>query len=181
MREPVARCDSRYYYEIDRGRAPDVPMDACVQGGRCRLREWTPREARHAYGYSAADSLALVREECNNYLVRWFCGNDPACLGNDRAALARAKRVVVEEYLYVGVLEDLPASLAVMQTLLPSVLGDDAGWRNERVGRENVTRNPRSGRVGPATRALLEDLNGLDAELYAFIAGLHRARRDACL
>ena len=29
--------------------------------------------------------------------------------------------------------------------------------------------------------AFVDDLNGLDAELYAFIAGLHRARRDACL
>ena len=58
VREPVARCVSRYAYEaFVAKRLPPVSLDACVASGRCRFAAFNAsRDERHSYGYGEADA-----------------------------------------------------------------------------------------------------------------------------
>ena len=73
----------------------------------------------------------LVQEECNELLVRWLCGKGEACEDPaTEAAYESARRNLHAHYLFVGVLEELPATMRVFRALLPDLFNDAvmAAW-----------------------------------------------------
>ncbi|XP_074472279.1 uronyl 2-sulfotransferase a isoform X1 [Sebastes fasciatus] len=61
--------------------------------------------------------------ECSNprvfYIIPYFCGQHPQCREPGVWALERAKQNVVENYLLVGILEELEDVLLLLERLLP--------------------------------------------------------------
>ncbi|XP_028823805.1 uronyl 2-sulfotransferase-like isoform X2 [Denticeps clupeoides] len=66
--------------------------------------------------------------ECSNprlfYIVPYFCGQHPQCREPGPWALERAKQNVVENFLLVGVLEELEDVLLLLERLLPHYFSD---------------------------------------------------------
>ncbi|KAL4624007.1 uronyl 2-sulfotransferase-like, partial [Arapaima gigas] len=61
--------------------------------------------------------------ECSNprlfYIIPYFCGQHPQCREPGTWALERAKKNVLENYLLVGILEELEDVLLLLERLLP--------------------------------------------------------------
>ncbi|KAM9840209.1 uronyl 2-sulfotransferase a isoform 1-T1 [Aulostomus maculatus] len=61
--------------------------------------------------------------ECSNprafYIIPYFCGQHPKCREPGTWALERAKQNVLENYLLVGILEELEDVLLLLERLLP--------------------------------------------------------------
>lgn len=193
IRDPVDRCLSRYRYEVRLGRMPDISMKECIRTGSCAPLLATTavttvggadrgrHKLRHRDGESSRD---LVVEECSNYMTRWFCGMSDRCQEATRESLDIAKRRIREEYLYVGIFEDLKRSLALIQRLLPEFFGDRATWS---VPHENKGSSDGHGvdsrhrDVDADVVEILRRANALDLELYDYAKQLHERRVAACL
>lgn len=112
IRDPIARFESFYYFsrfgnnlgggghaKLDEAQKQET-IDECVQKKRfcCKSPWWQ--------------------------VVPYLCGQDPRCSEKSEEsrkwAVERAKKNVDEKYLFVGVLEELSKSLAVLESLLPS-------------------------------------------------------------
>ncbi|XP_067900603.1 uronyl 2-sulfotransferase a isoform X1 [Heterodontus francisci] len=66
--------------------------------------------------------------ECNNprvfYIIPYFCGQHPKCRDPGEWALQRAKKNMNENYLLVGILEELEDVLLLLERLLPHYFKD---------------------------------------------------------
>uniref|UniRef100_A0A671NFS1 Uronyl 2-sulfotransferase n=1 Tax=Sinocyclocheilus anshuiensis TaxID=1608454 RepID=A0A671NFS1_9TELE len=66
--------------------------------------------------------------ECSNprlfYVVPYFCGQHPQCREPDVWAVERAKQNVIENFLLVGILEELEDVLLLLERLLPHYFSD---------------------------------------------------------
>ncbi|XP_047015680.1 uronyl 2-sulfotransferase a isoform X2 [Ictalurus punctatus] len=66
--------------------------------------------------------------ECTNprlfYIVPYFCGQHPQCREPGEWALERAKQNVMENFLLVGILEELEDVLLLLERLLPHYFSD---------------------------------------------------------
>uniref|UniRef100_A0A672QQM0 Uronyl 2-sulfotransferase n=1 Tax=Sinocyclocheilus grahami TaxID=75366 RepID=A0A672QQM0_SINGR len=66
--------------------------------------------------------------ECSNprlfYIVPYFCGQHPQCREPDVWAVERAKQNVIENFLLVGILEELEDVLLLLERLLPHYFSD---------------------------------------------------------
>jgi len=182
VRNPIDRCVSRYRYERStRLRIPDVSLDECVlQDGSCHeiFSTTTQHTVRPIwYDGSTEDAFEILREECNNYMTRWFCGMSPDCeYPPTFKTLEIAKKHVKNEYLYVGIMEDMKHSLRMLQYLLPDFFGFDHAWD---VPDENFSSEQTD--ISASTLKLIEDANSLDLALYEYIKSLHNSRLRRCV
>ncbi|KAM9554223.1 uronyl 2-sulfotransferase-like [Salvelinus alpinus] len=66
--------------------------------------------------------------ECSNprlfYIIPYFCGQHPQCREPGQWALERAKQNVLENFLIVGILEELEDVLLLLERLLPHYFTD---------------------------------------------------------
>ncbi|XP_048829787.1 uronyl 2-sulfotransferase-like [Brienomyrus brachyistius] len=66
--------------------------------------------------------------ECSNprlfYIIPYFCGQHPQCREPGPWALERAKKNVLENFLLVGILEELEDVLLLLERLLPHFFSD---------------------------------------------------------
>ncbi|MBN3323335.1 UST sulfotransferase, partial [Atractosteus spatula] len=66
--------------------------------------------------------------ECSNprlfYIIPYFCGQHPKCREPGVWALERAKQNAVENFLLVGILEELEDVLLILERLLPHFFSD---------------------------------------------------------
>lgn len=66
--------------------------------------------------------------ECSNprlfYIVPYFCGQHPQCREPGVWAVERAKQNVIENFLLVGILEELEDVLLLLERLLPHYFSD---------------------------------------------------------
>mmetsp|Transcript_15548 Transcript_15548/g.62593 ORF Transcript_15548/g.62593 Transcript_15548/m.62593 type:complete len:186 (-) Transcript_15548:66-623(-) len=148
--------------------------------------------------------MALMLDECHDYMTRWFCGHSAECRDprDPDAALQLAKRHVLDQYVHVGVLEDLPNTVQLFRLRLPDFFaGDPAHTPDEAdfpelhsaktlAKRSGLKKNPASSRGGPKTKSAplsaanldrLKEANRRDIALYEFILDLHRRRVEICL
>mgnify|MGYP003319195880 CR=1 FL=1 len=96
-----------------------MPQRFPVPSKRANAKEWKKFQ-RLSYN----QSMALLLDECNDYMTRWFCGHGPECRDerDPGKALDVAKRHVRDAYAHVGVLEDLPNTAQLFRLLLPDFL-----------------------------------------------------------
>jgi len=102
LREPISRCQSRFYYEIEREGIPPIKFTECMNTGLCLLpnistipgyenkgygelmillKEKKIAQLEHAgYAKDVIRRLIVLAEECSsNHQTRWTCGMQEVC------------------------------------------------------------------------------------------------------
>ncbi|CBY40178.1 unnamed protein product [Oikopleura dioica] len=114
IRDPIARFESFYYFSRFGNNLGG--------GGRAKLNEERKKE-------TVDDCVAKKRQECVKpwwQIVPYLCGQvtDPRCQERDQWAVDRAKYNIDQNYAFVGLLDELEMSLAVLEQLLPEFYKD---------------------------------------------------------
>ncbi|XP_061125600.1 uronyl 2-sulfotransferase a isoform X3 [Syngnathus typhle] len=95
--------------------------------------------------------------ECSNprvfYIIPYFCGQHPKCREPGPWALERAKQNVLENYLLVGILEELEDVLLLLERLLPHYF----------TGVINIYKSPDHRRMGNMTGTVRKHTPTLEA------------------
>eukprot|EP00798_Chlamydomonas_sp_ICE-L_P001629 gene1629-33019_t len=102
--------------------------------------------------------------------MMYFCPwGSPKCVKKGPEALEEAKRVLVEKYEAVGVLEHMQESLEVLEAILPDVFEGVSSMAGHV---SKVNNNKGKDQQSVKTMQILEELNALDMEFYRFSAAL---------
>lgn len=107
IRDPIARFESFYYFSRFGNKKGG--------GGNARMSEEVRSE-------TVDECVAKRRKECTQpvwQVVPYLCGMARECMTRSREAVQIAMDNVEENYLFVGVLEEMPKSLRILETLLP--------------------------------------------------------------
>jgi hypothetical protein len=148
LRHPVDRVVSNYYYIL---RAPEHPFHEEMKQRPMSLREYVANGTQQDNGQTRLLSGA----------------QDLPFLQCTRVHLETAKANLREHFAAVGLAERFDESLLLFQR--------EFGWRRPYYTRKNVTENRPALRALPAgDLAVIESLNALDVELYAYARGLYR-------
>uniref|UniRef100_A0A3P9KQ97 Uronyl 2-sulfotransferase n=1 Tax=Oryzias latipes TaxID=8090 RepID=A0A3P9KQ97_ORYLA len=95
--------------------------------------------------------------ECSNprvfYIIPYFCGQHPQCREPGVWALERAKQNVLENYLIVGILEELEEVLLMLERLLPHYFA----------GVLNIYKSPEYKKMGNMTGTVRKQTPSLEA------------------
>ena len=119
-----------------------------------------------------------VRDECNNYNVKWFCGAHPVCQQpRSEAAFDRAWKNIKEKHLLVGTTTQWGATMQALQQLLPDEFGlyDPSMFRGKKKVHQLSYTKPT-----PETQRRLEANNAADRRLYVAVRKLFQQRMKAC-
>jgi hypothetical protein len=169
LREPVDRVLSHYYRHLHRWR-PKVQRSPRREQHRLE----TPgkvRPDRKPKADSIEEALVEMRmPELNNFATRFLCGYTAPSEELPATALDNAKENLTR-FAFVGIQERFEESLALLQRTLG--LGQ-VPYTNRHVSSGN--RRPTVEETSEDQRALIEECNELDAELYRFGLGLFEER-----
>jgi hypothetical protein len=154
LREPVDRVLSHYYRHIHR---PDLQPANRVQA----------RERRRERAASLEEALVETRlPQVRNLATRFLCGYPTRDEDLAASALENAK-ANLRNFWFVGIQERFEESLVLLQRMLGL---DLVPYLNRHVSVEG--RRPAVHEITDAQRALIEEHNSLDVELYRFGLGL---------
>jgi Galactose-3-O-sulfotransferase len=143
LRDPVNLTISQYHYVA---RNPNHPLHAEATADGVTLASY------------ATSGRAL---EFDNSQVRAISGDLDTPFGACTSdMLERAKRHIEERFSFVGITERFDESLVLLRRTF--------AWKPPYYVAANVTPASRKEAVTPETRALLEDLNALDRQLYGW-------------
>ena len=179
LREPRARWESHYHqgvrYNHDLGRK--VGLGGTPAFRACYKKASKPRECNHLV--TLADFLGWAKGQyLDNYMARYLLGlNEKRFHGVrrrlDAADLAPAKAVLRDKMNFVLITERLGEAGCLLERL---------GWAPA-AERANVKADD-GGEDGPAAdaevEALLDELNTVDEELYAYAVELFEEQLAAC-
>jgi hypothetical protein len=154
LREPVDRVLSHYYRHIHR---PDLQPANRVQA----------RERRRERAASLEEALVELRlPQVRNLATRFLCGYPTRDEDLAVSALENAK-ANLRNFWFVGIQERFEESVVLLQHMLGL---DLVPYLNRHVSVEG--RRPAVHEITDAQRALIEEHNRLDLELYRFGLGL---------
>ena len=206
LRDPIARCQSRYDYDkaiADAGAAANrrgggraahsargawpPTLDACIASGACAFGATRrPRRLGAASDKGVNGSRwAQMIEECgSNYQTRWMCGMSPECLALrfDDPRLLTIAKAHVDAHVAVGLVEQLDASLRLFHALLPAWFGPSASFCGKCAPSGGARRRRRPAHA-ELSRASLDELrrhNELDLELVAYARARLERQLVAC-
>jgi len=110
IRDPVDRFVSFYYFSrYGNKRAQDAG----------RSKQQVPNDLVNE---SIDDCITRRRRECIEpiwHTVPYICGNDKICMKRHEASVQQAKQNIDSKYIVVGILEQLNATLKVLEAILP--------------------------------------------------------------
>jgi Sulfotransferase family len=154
LREPVDRVVSHYYRHMHHPEMSAADRDKRRQGGRV----------------AAASLEEALREhrppQLCNLATRFLCGHESPMGALPPSALDDAK-TNLREFAFVGIQERFEESIVLLQRMLGLELVPQV---NRHVSTEGG--RPAVDEIPAEQRALIEEHNRLDAELYAFGLGL---------
>ncbi|XP_066941047.1 uronyl 2-sulfotransferase-like [Macrobrachium rosenbergii] len=167
VREPVKRFISQFYFTRSRSRWQ-----------RVAYLKSRPRPPNWWFDLKLDDCIQAKRPECfphpeqeMSLQLTFFCGHHPECrkLGS-RWALYRAKRHVESYYSVVGLLEEMPLSLSVLEGYLPRFF---KGVRNipESSGdvKLNAGESHQRNSISNSTKEVIKGFLKEDIEFYEFV------------
>jgi hypothetical protein len=165
LREPVDRVLSHYYRHLHRKKPVQERSPR-----RLQHRVETPGKVR-ASSKTRADSIeeALVDlrlPEINNLATRFLCGHESPLKELPASALDDAKQNL-RGFAFVGIQERFEESLVLLQRMLGLGL---VPYRDRHVSSGDD--RPSVDEIPDEQRALIEECNQLDVELYRFGRGL---------
>lgn len=173
VRDPVERVISWYYYVrapwyyVERKMAfPDIPLpdpkwlkkdfETCVLSGD-RECKYLKGETREGIGDHRRQSM-------------FFCGHDEACTPfNTEGALQKAKKAVEQHYSVVGLLEDLNATLTVLEHYVPRFFKGASSVYWDEISRYNpINRNTFKPPVSEEIKDIVRRNFTKEIEFYQF-------------
>ena len=159
LREPVDRVLSHYYRHVHRNKQK-------MSLAR-RQRRLESGKGRAGKADSIEEALVEMRlPQLSNLATRFLCGHPSSPMAGDlpASALDDAKESL-REFAFVGIQERFEESIVLLQRMLG--LGS-IPYRDRHVSSDR----PAVDEIPDAERALIEEHNQLDAELYRFGLGL---------
>ncbi|XP_077987129.1 uronyl 2-sulfotransferase-like [Glandiceps talaboti] len=110
IRDPLERHVSSYYFNRF-GDSVNKFMVSKFKG--------TEEERHQSYD----ECVLLSKTECQlekaYYIIPFFCGQDPRCREPTRWSLDQAVKNALNEYTFIGILEDLENSMKLLERMLP--------------------------------------------------------------
>ena len=206
VREPISRCQSRFYYGVGRGELPEMIFEECISSGLCLLPDISTipgyenkgygelvkeqKEAKRVeleglgYKGEVLGSMMVMAEECSsNHQTRIMCGMQEVCYrGTQDEVLEEAKRVAAEQYEVIGTTDRIPETLWVLNNVYPSFFGELRKWSYYQAPCSHCPSVFSSSRpeILPAHQTLLEEINRGDVELIRFVNDLLTMKHVAC-
>ncbi|XP_072051962.1 uronyl 2-sulfotransferase-like [Amphiura filiformis] len=167
IRDPLARLVSFYYYT----RFGDVGHNVSYTG---------TAEKR----YQTFDDCVLQQNKtCTGInafkIVPFFCGQHKDCKFPSLWALNQAINNVEENYLFVGILEELEDSLRVLEKLLPSMFTHALEYYLHPVVKDmssTVTVNKK--KPSPEVQKIMKDAMQFEYQFYNFVRNKFHKTRD---
>lgn len=167
LREPIEKLTSRFYY----ARATPRPGGYSPSWSASDPpREVPPYSSLEECIESGHDLCTFIPGRHYDLSIPYFCGHEPYCreLGN-RAALARAKQHLTQHYAVVGTLEELNATLAVLEDVLPQFFTGVTQLYYKDLGAPHLNKNyQRPPGVSPAAAQALRHNLSLEMNFYEF-------------
>jgi hypothetical protein len=150
LREPVDRVLSHYYRHIHR---PELtPAERSERRGRGRVTAVSVEEAL----------VAQRLPQLTNLATRFLCGN-PSPMGELPASALDDAKANLRRFAFVGIQERFEESIVLLQRALGL---EPTPYLNRHVSMEGG--RPTVEEIPAEQRALIEEHNSLDLELYAF-------------
>ncbi|CAL4119977.1 unnamed protein product, partial [Meganyctiphanes norvegica] len=162
VRDPVERLISRFYYQ----RIPQRWEKEKYLRDKVRPPvEWFLMQLDDC----VPDCLQDLFEGLGVQQITYFCGHHPNCsVMNSHWALQQAKQNVESYYSVVGVLEELPLSLQVLQHYLPRFFKDVTTLQSSQ-GSTHKNENHSKKQASESTKSLLKEHIPLDFEFYQYL------------
>ncbi|CAH3115588.1 unnamed protein product [Pocillopora meandrina] len=165
IRDPLARMVSSYYYT----RFGDH---------REGERNWSFKGTEEQKNMTFDDCVKKEMDDCVKpqrvfYIIPYFCGNEFYCRKPTSQALEQAKKNVMENYLVVGVTEQLEDFLFVLEKLLPEfftgVLDTYKTPDDNLNSRMTSTRTANKRGPSPEVQEIMKKRMELEYEFYDFV------------
>ncbi|XP_028518842.1 uronyl 2-sulfotransferase isoform X3 [Exaiptasia diaphana] len=161
IRDPIDRFVSAYYF---------------TRFGDGRNRTWGFKGTKSDKFRTLDECVLSNYSECTNsnkllYTIPYFCGQTRGCRGSSYTSLRRAINNVVNNYLAVGVLEDVNSFIKVLERLLPAFF-KEAYMEAVKIGNSSqrmstITKNKRS--LSAKARSVLRRRLHLEYRFYNFV------------
>ncbi|XP_066014984.1 uronyl 2-sulfotransferase [Pocillopora verrucosa] len=165
IRDPLARMVSSYYYS----RFGDH---------REGERNWSFKGTEEQKNMTFDECVKKEMDDCVKpqrvfYIIPYFCGNEAFCRKPTSQALEQAKKNVMENYLVVGVTEQLEDFLFVLEKLLPEfftgVLDTYKTPDDNLNSRMTSTRTANKRGPSPEVQEIMKKRMELEYEFYDFV------------
>lgn len=145
---------------------PATEVDSRTYASMC----WSPRHEWNQWPDPRMPPCweHLIREEMDEYYVRWMCGFGPECSDpHSEAAYMTARKHMRSYFVVVGVLEEMGATVRALRRALPRLFTDAVLETWADMERKGTKRNPSSYRVpGERVFTFLEEKNTLSTRMW---------------
>ncbi|XP_018020440.1 heparan sulfate 2-O-sulfotransferase pipe-like isoform X3 [Hyalella azteca] len=138
VREPIEKLTSRFYY----ARATPRPLGYTPPGRALPPREPPPYATLEECVAARHPACTFERGRHYDLTIAYFCGHAPYCteLSNE-AAYEEAERNLVRHFSVVGVLEELNATLALLENKLPKYFSGVTELYHQDLGAPHLNKN----------------------------------------
>ncbi|XP_070568986.1 uronyl 2-sulfotransferase-like [Ptychodera flava] len=158
IRDPISRFTSQYYYK----RFGDEVIDKVYKG---------PEEYLNM---TINECVLSNNKECSSqklfYIVPFFCGQDDRCRKPSDWALEKAMANFADRFLFVGFIEELRATLQVLQELLPAMFKGAVQIYDQTAAIDTMKQQTTSRNKIPPTQEVKKIMRQRMREEYEFYA-----------
>ncbi|XP_068216672.1 uronyl 2-sulfotransferase-like [Palaemon carinicauda] len=166
VREPVSRFISQFYFTRSRSRWQ-----------RVKFLVSRPKPPKWWFDMKLDDCIKAERPECfphpdqeMSLQLTFFCGHHPECRKvGSKWALHRAKRHVESYYSVVGLLEELPLSLSVLEGYLPKYFKNVRKIPMSSGGVKMNVGESKKKSISNSTKEIIKGFLKEDIEFYDFV------------
>ncbi|XP_077986176.1 uronyl 2-sulfotransferase-like [Glandiceps talaboti] len=115
-----------------------------------------------------------------NGIIPFFCGQAPHCREPSTRALDDAKKNVIDEYIFVGLLEEFETSIKMLELLLPRYFKSSGQQTDNSDFVEEVKSKMRSSRIPPSEEVvqIMKNRLALEYDFYEFIKVRFSAQKE---
>lgn len=177
VRNPIDRYISNYYFcRFGSANNGFKAGQACQPDRMSESMRNMPVEE-----YLNLDKAKLSTKNIN--FLQWICGRDTNCVVNERIESSKtkayefSKKLVMQDYFMIGILEEFDQTLELFEFLLPEYFKGASQMYHSRDKRDiNGMQTSHKGTITPKTRQKMEQtFFSYDMDLYEFIkAKFHR-------
>jgi dermatan/chondrotin sulfate uronyl 2-O-sulfotransferase UST len=167
VRDPIDKAASRFYYR----RVTPNPHNPDLQGAPTFKPQKFGTETFDQCVQSGDPQCTYTTGSTYDLTIPYFCGQEEWCMTlNDHRSLERAKTNVERYFPVVGILEELNATLAVLENQLPYFFrGLQKIYFQDLMEPHHNSNRKRPHHISDATRRYLEKVLHVEYEFYYWL------------